>query len=47
MPLSGPLLEEHQIVKSPEKDLARSVLPLLSAQWTLDGDRLKRELLTA
>jgi hypothetical protein len=35
----------HEIVRPTEEDFARPVLPLLSTQRTLDGDRLKGELL--
>jgi hypothetical protein len=33
----------YELVRSAEEDFARPVLPLLSTQRTLDGDRLKGE----
>jgi hypothetical protein len=44
---SGTLLVNYELVRSPEEDFARPVLPELAAQWALDGDGLKWEFLDA
>ena len=43
VPSSGPLLVEDEIVRSPEEDFARPVLPEFAAKRTLNGDGLEGE----
>jgi len=47
LPASGPVLVNHELVRTSEEDLGWPVLPDLAAERTLDGDRLERKFLAA